>query len=230
MRTLMAAPGWPDWLSHLWYRAHYAAIFAGTTAALSFRFAGGRHMPSHGPALLVANHQSFFDPPLVGLAVGRTIHYLARKTLYASPPFAWFLNSVNAHPVDQEGVATEGLRAIMELLKEGDAVLVFPEGERTWTGKMSPLKAGVHFLIKRVPVPIVPIGIAGAFEAYPRTSKLPKLSPLFLPATNHAIAAVVGEPLDPKRLLKLPREEFMQTVFNAIQAVQIKAERLRRKP
>ena len=41
----MAAPGWPDWLSHLWYRTHYAAIFAGMTTAMSFRFAGGRHMP-----------------------------------------------------------------------------------------------------------------------------------------------------------------------------------------
>jgi 1-acyl-sn-glycerol-3-phosphate acyltransferase len=225
----MAAPGWPDWLSHLWYRAHYAAIFAGMTTAMSFRFAGGRHMPPRGPALLVANHQSFFDPPLVGLAVGRTIHYLARKTLYAHPAFAWFLNSVNAHPVDQEGVATEGLRAIMELLKNGQPVLVFPEGERTWTGKMQPLKAGVHFLIKRVPVPIVPVGIAGAFEAYPRMSKLPKLSPLFLPATNHTIAAVVGKPLDPEQLLKLSREEFLRKVFDAIQAVQIKAEHLRRK-
>jgi 1-acyl-sn-glycerol-3-phosphate acyltransferase len=230
MRHLMAAPGWPDWLSHLWYRAHYAAIFAGMTTAMSFRFAGGRHMPRRGPALLVANHQSFFDPPLVGLAVGRTIHYLARKTLYANPGFAWFLKSVNAHPIDQEGVATEGLRAIIELLKEGHPVLVFPEGERTWTGPMQPLKAGVHFLLKRAPVPIVPIGIAGAFEAYPRTSKLPKLSPLFMPPSNHAIAAVVGKPLEPERMLKLPRNEFLQTVFNAIQAVQLKAERLRRKP
>ena len=178
----------------------------------------------------MANHQSFLDPPVVGLAVGRTIHYLAHKTLYAHPAFAWFLNSVNAHPIDQEGVATEGLRTIIELLKEGDAVLVFPEGERTWKGKMQPLKAGVHFLVKRAPVPIVPVGIAGAYEAYPRTSKLPKLSPLFLPATNHAVAAVVGKPLEPERMLKLTREEFLQTVFNAIQTVQLQAERLRRKP
>ena len=93
---------------------------------------------------------------------------------------------------------------------------------------MQPLKAGVHFLVKRAPVPIVPVGIAGAFEAYPRTSKLPKLSPLFMPPTNHAVAAVVGKPLEPERMLKLSREEFLQTVFDAIQKVQLEAERLRR--
>ena len=84
-RPLMPAPGWPEPLSNLWYRANHAAIFAGATLGFSFRFEGGRHMPVRGPALIVANHQSFLDPVLVGLAVGRTIHYMARKTLFDNP-------------------------------------------------------------------------------------------------------------------------------------------------
>ena len=83
--------------------------------------------------------------------------------------------------------------------------------------------------MKRVPVPIVPVGIAGAFDSFPRMHKLPILSPLFLPATRGAIAASVGKPLDPEPLLKMPREEFLKVVFDAIQTAQRRAERLRRK-
>ena len=225
----MPAPGWPEPLSNLWYRANHAVIFAGATLGFSFRFEGGRHMPARGPALIVANHQSFLDPVLVGLAVGRTIHYMARKTLFNNPVLGWFLPTVNVHAVDQEGVATGGVKAVIEVMKAGRPVLVFPEGERTWTGEMLPLKAGAHLLLKRAPVPVVPVGIAGAFDAYPRTSKLPALSPLFLPPTRATIAASVGEPLDAGSLLKLPREEFMKAVSDAIQAAQRRAERLRRR-
>ncbi len=186
-------------------------------------------MPRRGPALIVANHQSFFDPVLVGLAVTRTINYLARKTLFDVPLLGPFLRTVNVHPVDQDGAAHGGIKAIIEVLKEGQPVLVFPEGERTWTGDMQPLKAGVHLLAKRVPVPIVPVGIAGAFNSFPRTSKLPIPSPLFLPATRGALAASVGKPLDPEPLLKLPRPAFLKVVFDAVQAAQRRAERLRRK-
>ena len=177
----------------------------------------------------MANHQSFLNPVLVGLAVGRTIHYMARKTLFDNPALGWFLPTVNVHPVDQEGVATSGIKAVIEVMKAGHPVLVFPEGERTWTGEMQPLKAGGDLLLKSAPVPVVPVGIAGAFDSYPRTSKLPALSPLSPAADCGTIAASVGEPLDAGSLLKLPREEFMKAVFDAIQAAQRRAERLRRK-
>ena len=226
---MTAPPGRPGPLRNVWYRLNHAAIFAGATLGLSFRFDGVRHMPRRGPALIVANHQSFFDPVLVGLAVTRTIHYLARKSLFRTPVLGAFLPTVNVHPVDQEGAATGGVKAVLEVLKAGEPVLIFPEGERTWTGEMQPLKAGAHLLVKRVPVPIVPVGIAGAFHSFPRTRKLPLLSPLFLPPTGGAIAASVGKPLDPEPLLKLPREEFLKTVFDAIHAAQQQAERLRRK-
>lgn len=225
----MPAPAWPDWFLRPWYRFNHAFIFASGTLGFSFRFEGVRHMPRRGPVLVVANHQCFLDSVLVGLAVTRTLHYLARKSLFDNPVLGAFLPTVNVHPVDNAGAATGGIRAVLEVLKAGHPVLLFPEGERTWTGKMQPLKAGVHLLAKRAPAPILPVGIAGGFEAFPRTAKLPTLSPLFMPATRGALAASVGEPLDTERLLKLPREEFLQVVFDAIQAAQHRAERLRRK-
>ena len=145
----MAAPGLPDWLQRPWYRFNHAFIFASATLGFSFRFEGVRQMPRRGPVLVVANHQCFLDPVLVGLAVTRTLHYMARKSLFDNPVLGAFLPTVNVHPVDNAGAATGGVRAVLEVLKAGHPVLLFPEGERTHTGKMQPLKAGVHLLAKR---------------------------------------------------------------------------------
>jgi 1-acyl-sn-glycerol-3-phosphate acyltransferase len=221
----------PAWFSHVWYETWYCAAWAFFTLGFSLRSQGGPNIPPVGPALLVANHQSFFDPLLVGLAARRHLTFLARKTLFRNPLFGAFLRSVNCVPVDQEGVAKEGLKTAVEKLHAGHAVLIFPEGERSWKGLMQPLRPGIQLLIKRALAPIVPVGVAGAFEAYPRTAKLPRFSPLFLPANRKGPLAVsIGRPLDPKLLLELPRARLLTELFNAIRAEQIKAERLRRQP
>ncbi|HVS39882.1 MAG TPA: lysophospholipid acyltransferase family protein [Gemmataceae bacterium] len=227
---LMPVPGWPDWLSHAWYRVNHAVQMVGMTLSFSFRHEGMGNVPPTGPVLLLANHQSYLDPSIVGVAAGRDIHYLARKTLFKNRLLALYIRSMNGVPVDHTGVAKEGLKAVIDLLQAGQAVVVFPEGERTHTGEMQPLKPGIHLVLKKAPAPVVPIGIAGAYQAFPRTRKLPLPSPLFWPATGGAVAAAVGKALDPDWLLKLPREDFLQTLLVAMQTVQRRAERIKRKP
>jgi 1-acyl-sn-glycerol-3-phosphate acyltransferase len=222
---MVAMNRWMNWLFYEVCRGH---IMAGLTLGFSLRFEGGRNVPESGPALLVANHQSFLDPIAVGLTTTRQLHYLARKTLF-TPKFGWFLRSVNCVPVDQEGVAKEGLKTILGLLGQGKAVLVFPEGERTWRGDVQPLKPGVHLLIKRAHAPVIPVGIAGAYDAFPRTRKVPKFSPLFMPAGKGTVAVSVGKPLDPRHFADLPREQVLHDMRAAIEETQQRAERLRRK-
>jgi 1-acyl-sn-glycerol-3-phosphate acyltransferase len=217
-----------SWLRALWYEFCRGNIMAGLTLGFSFRWEGGRNIPRRGPALLIANHESFLDPIAVGLTTTRQLCYLARKTLF-TPSFGWFLRSVNCVPVDQDGVAKEGLKTILDLLHQGRAVLVFPEGERTPNGKILPLKPGIQLLIKRAQAPIIPIGIAGAHHAYPRDKVLPTLSPLFMPANKGAFAVSVGRPLDARHYLDLPREKMLAELGQAIQAMKDRAERLRRK-
>ena len=217
-----------NWLRTMWYELCRGHIMAGLTLGFSLRWEGGRHIPRQGPALLIANHQSFLDPIAVGLTTSRQLCYLARKTLF-TPGFGWFLRSVNCVPVDQEGVAKEGLKTILDLLHQGRAVLVFPEGERTPTGDILPLKPGIQLLIKRAQAPIIPIGIAGAYHAYPRGKVLPTLSPLFMPANKGTIALSVGKPLDARHYLDLPREQMLVELGQAIQVMKDRAERLRRK-
>lgn len=211
------------------YETIRSLAFPTLTLGFSFRSEGGRHVPRQGPALIVANHQSFLDPIMVGLASPRRLRALARKTLFKRRAFAWLIRHLGAVPVDQEGVAKEGIKAVLGLLGKGEAVVVFPEGQRTADGRMGTLMPGVHLLIKRSLAPIVPMGIAGGFDAMPRWASWPIPSPLFLPAEKSTLAVSVGRPLDARQLLTLPRESLLDALAQEIRKVSERAERLRRK-
>src|ERR1043165_6011518 len=112
----------------LWHEGFYLFTHMAFTLGFSLRLQGGRNMPMTGRALLVANHQSFFDPMLVGLVAQRPLVYVARKTLFGSGPFTALLRSLNAIPINQEGVSKDDIRLILEQLRLGRAILIFPEG------------------------------------------------------------------------------------------------------
>jgi 1-acyl-sn-glycerol-3-phosphate acyltransferase len=219
-----------DWLSYFWYEANFCASMTALTLGFSLRTEGMRHVPRQGPALLIANHQSYFDPIVIGLAARRHLTYMARSGLFGFPVFNWFIRSLNAIPINQEGIGIEGLRLTLENLREGRAMAIFPEGERSWDGKMQPLKPGVHLLIKRAPAPLIPVGIAGVFEAWPRQRLVPIPAPLFLPAGNGTIAVSIGPPVDPRRFINLPRERVLLELADELERMRQQAERLRRKP
>ncbi|MCI0680954.1 MAG: 1-acyl-sn-glycerol-3-phosphate acyltransferase [Gemmataceae bacterium] len=217
------------WSARLWYNFCYLLQANLFTIGFSLRIEGAQHVPRSGPVLVVANHQSFLDPVALGLAFPRRLIYLARKGLFDHPVFAWLIRSLNAVPIDQDGVGKEGIRTVLEQLKLGKAVLLFPEGERTSTGHMVPLKPGVHLLIKRARAPIIPIGLAGAFDAWPRRHTLPIPAPLFWPPWEGTIAVSIGPALDPDRLASLPRGQALEELFAAIAAAKKRAEKLRRR-
>lgn len=218
-------PGEHSWIL---YEIGYWLSRIGLSLGFNFRFEGGPNIPCSGPALLIANHQSFFDPSIVGCATRRHLCFLARKTLFRG----WFgklIHRLNAVPVDQEGIAKEGLQKILEQLKAGQAVLVFPEGERTATGEIRSLKPGILLLIKRMEAPIVPIGMVGAFDALPRTRHWPKLSPFFLPPNAAAIAVSVGKPIPAAYFRDMPRAKALMELEEELKRAKERAEKLRRK-
>lgn len=199
------------------------------TLGWSLRVTGRHNFPKHGPALLVANHQCYFDPPAAGLAYERQVVFLARKTLFDVPGFGWLIKRLNALPVDQVGMAKDGLKAILAKLESGHPVLVFPEGSRTEDGALAKLQPGISLLIKRIRCPIVPIGIVGAHDAWPRNRVLPMPSPLFLPATNRCIGIAVGPPRDAATVAELPRDQMLNIIAADIAAAMVEAGKIRRK-
>lgn len=130
-------------------------------------------LPAEGPMLIVGNHASHIDPPLVGLGVGRPCTYLARHTLFRVPGLGWLIRNVGAFPIDRDA-GKDGLTAVLKLLAEGRRVVMFPEGTRSETGELRPFKPGVALIAKKANCPVVPCGVVGAFAAWPRGAKLPR--------------------------------------------------------
>ncbi len=217
------------WSSYFFYEATYGISMMSMILGYGLRISGVRHVPKCGPALFIANHQSFFDPLLVGLAVRRHLSYLARKSLFRQRGFAWIIRMLNAVPIDQEGLGIEGLRTILALLHAGHAVVVFPEGERTHDGALHELQPGIQLLIKRAAAPIVPIAIAGAYDAWPRQRPFPLPEPLLLPPRSGGIAVAIGRPLDAEHYSKLPRPALLAELYGELQCRLAQAETLRRK-
>lgn len=218
-----------SWRSDLWYNFNYSLVYTTYTLAFSYRSVGGEHMPRSGPVLILANHESFLDPLAVGLAVRRKTYYLAKKTLFKGA-FGDYLRSVGCVPVDQEGVAKEGLKTSIDVLQSGKALIIFPEGERSLTGQMQPFKPGIALVLRKAPVTIVPVGVAGAFEAYPRTAKAPSFCPLFWPANGHGVAASVGKPIAVAEYAGLGREALFEMLFDRVKAEVARAEKILRRP
>ncbi|MGH7334404.1 MAG: lysophospholipid acyltransferase family protein [Candidatus Rokuibacteriota bacterium] len=137
---------------------------------------GGHHIPATGPVLLVSNHSSVLDPPLVGGAAARQLSFLAKAELFEIPGFGRLIRSLNARPLRREGADASALREALRMLGEGRALLVFPEGTRGPEGELRVPKAGAGMLAVLSGAPVVPVYISGSGQAWPRGRRFPRRS------------------------------------------------------
>ncbi len=216
-------------LERFQYHASYWSAFAAFTLGWGFRRGGYRNCPPAGPLLIVSNHQSFLDPLFIGLAASRPLTYLARSSLFKSRALAAVIRSWGAVPIDR-GYGREGLQAVFNELDQGKAVLMFPEGERTHTGEVQELKAGISLIVKKTDAVILPCGVAGAYQSWPRTAKWPKPCPPFLADTGGSVAVSFGDPLPAGFYKGMDRTAILSDMQARITAAHQDADRLRRKP
>jgi 1-acyl-sn-glycerol-3-phosphate acyltransferase len=164
------------------------------------RVVGIENVPRAGPVILASNHVSFADPPLVGCALPRGIHFLARKSLFDIPLLGWIIRKLNAVPVDRDGGGGAGLKAILDRLSAGEGILLFPEGTRS-------------------SAPVVPVRVVGAFEAWGRHHAWPR---------PRRVVVIYGSPMDfaalrqeaggcGKERLKAIYQEVADTLMAAIE-------------
>ena len=123
--------------------------------------------------LIASNHQSFLDPVLIGIALERPIHYLARRSLFHVPGLNVAIRMLGAHPVSRDTKDGTAVRTILRILRSGEAMLLFPEGTRSWDGSVGAFQAGVGSIAARFGVPVLPVCIEGAVRCWPRTRSLP---------------------------------------------------------
>ncbi len=153
---------------------------------LGYRAKGYERLEKEQGALILANHQSFLDPLLVGLPFRRPVSFLARENLFDVPVVGWVLRKTHVMPINQDAASTVSLRQTISKLQNGFLVGIFPEGTRTLTGELGEVKPGFAAIIRRAKRPIYPVGIAGAYQALPYGSK-------FLKPTR--VRVVFGEPI-----------------------------------
>jgi 1-acyl-sn-glycerol-3-phosphate acyltransferase len=157
------------------------------------------------------------------------VRFVHRQTLKRNRLLARVMASLRAIAIDHKGFSREGLQATLDVLSAGHCVGMFPEGERTHDGTVQPFKPGIALLLKRAMAPILPVGIAGAFAAFSRHRKIPRLAPLFLSPIDATIAVSVGPPIDPAKYANASREEMLEDLRDAVKAQAVLANELRRK-
>ncbi len=182
------------------------------------RCEGREHWPATGGGLVCSNHQSFFDPPLVGMTCPRQMSYLTRETLFKVPILRQVMTFLDAYPIDREGSGLSGLRETLNRLRDGELVLIFPEGTRTYDGELGPLKPGFCAVARRSRVPLIPVGMDGAYQAWPRTSPLP------LPGK---LAVVIGRPITADEIEGLSDEALLAELDSRMRACHLEARRIR---
>ncbi len=137
------------------------------------RIENRQNLPKQGGVVLAINHQSFLDIPLVAMACNRHICFVARQSLEQSSFMKFILRQCGSVLVKRGSSDRRALRAMVEHLKRGDAIAVFPEGTRTVDGQVGNFTKGALHVAKIAKVPVLPVGIRGAYEALPRSRTFP---------------------------------------------------------
>jgi 1-acyl-sn-glycerol-3-phosphate acyltransferase len=135
---------------------------------------GTEHVPMSGPTLVVANHSSVLDPPLIGSVTSRPVSFMAKAELFRVPLLGPLIRALNAYPVRREGGDPAALRTALRVLHSGGALLVFPEGTRGPEGVLRPGKAGAGMLAVLSGAPVIPAYVRGSGRALPRGAWLPR--------------------------------------------------------
>jgi len=148
----------------------------------------GKFQQEQGPLLLVGNHISHFDPPVLGCSVGPIVDFMAMKDLFSATWSNWLFTNIFAIPVDRNGSGTEALHIALQRLNEDRIVGVFPEGGlRSGTESILegvPMPPGAALLSLKAQCPVVPVLILGTDQLYAKQAwwRRPELRIEFLPA------------------------------------------------
>jgi 1-acyl-sn-glycerol-3-phosphate acyltransferase len=138
------------------------------------RIEGHDNIPDKGGHIVVANHVSFLDPVLICAYTPRAVHFLTYGMYYYLRGLHWFLKRVHTIPLKKDGKDISALKKALRLLKAEELVGIFPEGERSVTGQPGAGSPGVALMAIKAGVPILPVGLIGAYEAFPRGAKFPR--------------------------------------------------------
>ena len=161
-----------------WMSAMATSVRAGLAGLTRVRVEGAVDaIPRTGPVIIAANHSSNLDVPVLGSSlmprIGRRFQWLGKRELFDWPVVGWIARNGGVHAIDRGAADVEAFRLAARILEDGHALFVFPEGTRSHDGRLGPGRDGVAVLALRAGASIVPVGISGSYERWPRGQKLP---------------------------------------------------------
>ncbi len=198
-------------MSQLIYAFCHIILLVFLKLFFGFKVNGRKNIPPGGSVIIAANHSSFLDPPVLGTALPRQAYYMARYELFSFPIWGRFLRSVKAFPVHRKGVDYGAIKMGVGYLREGNALILFPEGTRSFTGELLPPLPGIGMIAWQGGAVIVPAYIKGTNKALPPLAKFIKFK---------KIEVTFGKPFFPEKLVSsdLPRREIYDKISRHIMA------------
>ncbi len=186
--------------SFVYFCVSYLFVFPVFRFLFRGKIIGISNVPKTGGVVVVSNHGSNLDPPILGHALGRPVAFMAKSELFSVPILSFIISACGAYPVKRGAGDREALRTASDRLIEGWATGVFLDGTRQENGRVNDPKAGAALLSARTGCPILPEAIVNSHRAFPKGSLLPQFVSIHLK---------VGEIIQPPSTRK--REDLVST-------------------
>jgi len=165
-------------------------------ALIRVKVEGAARVPTDGPVVFMANHESWLDIPVLLVAIPGQVRFLAKSALFSIPFLGWAMRSMGFIPVDRENrrTAIKSFEAAAARIRAGRSVLVFPEETRTPDGRLLEFQRGGFLIALKAGLPIVPVGLDGARRCMPKHNYVVrpgKITVRFgdpIPTAGHAVS------------------------------------------
>ena len=139
------------------------------TVFFRWEIKGAENIPKTGGLIIAANHVSNFDPPVIGCALSRKLHFMAKEELFVNQVLRWAFIKLGSFPVKRASADRVAIRKAMSLLEEGEVLGIFPEGTRSKTGALGRAEPGLAMIALKTGVPIVPTAVMGTNQVFKGT-------------------------------------------------------------
>ncbi len=167
---------------------------------------GRENVPPYAPLIVVANHLSFTDPPLLVSSIRRPLYFIGKQELFASLIGRFFMKQWHVYPFNRSGSGVDAVRVLLRMLAEDKAVVVFPEGHRSPDHTLKEGMLGVVYLALRSQATILPVGLTGT----------EKIRGWRMPVPLCRLSANIGQPFSLPVIEGQPSREVMKSMLDTI--------------